>query len=90
MVMFHLIFTKLLFSNFSHLQRPIPWEIINITSDLMHKIDISSELRKAASTASMLAEHLEIPQEHSSLETTHNLYDFWKFSFPGTEHIQKH
>ena len=36
--------------------------------------------RKAASTASALAERLE-------METTHNLYGFWKFAFPGTEHI---
>ena len=46
-----------------------------------------AELRKAASTASALAEHLEIPQEHSSLETTHNLYGFWKFALSGTEYI---
>ena len=48
---------------------------------------VVAELRKAASTTSVLAEHLEIPQEHSSLETTHNLYGFWKFAFPGTKHI---
>ena len=46
-----------------------------------------TELRKTASTASALAERLEIPQEHSSLETTHNLYGFWKFAFPGTKYI---
>ena len=45
------------------------------------------ELRKAASTTSVLAEHLEIPQEHSSLETTHNLFGFWRFAFPGTKYI---
>ena len=35
--------------------------------------DQGPELRKAASTTSALAERLEIPQEHSSLETKHNL-----------------
>ena len=42
-------------------------------------ITASAELRKAASA---LAERLEIPQEHSSLETSHNLH-----GFPGTEYI---
>ena len=48
---------------------------------------LSEELRKAASTTSTLAERSEITQEHSSLETTHNLYGFWKFAFPGTKYI---
>ena len=46
-----------------------------------------AELRKAASTASVLAERLEIPQEHSSLETTHNIHGFWKFVSPGTKYM---
>ena len=60
-----------------------PGVVFHWIADRVYK----AELRKAASTASVLAERLEIPQEHSSLETTHNLYGFWKFAFPGTEHI---
>ena len=47
-------------------------------------LEFQAELRKAASA---LAERLEIPQEHLSLETTHHLYAFWKFASPGTEYI---
>ena len=41
-----------------------------------YRHNIEAELRKAASTASMLAERSEISQEHLSLETTHHFYIF--------------
>jgi hypothetical protein len=40
---------------------------------------LQAELRKAASTASMLAERSEISQEHLSLKTTHHFLHFLKF-----------
>ena len=61
--------------------------ILSLLRDALNMAHGTENLWNTQACHILLAERLDIPQEHSSLETTHNRYGFWKFSSPVTEYI---